>query len=55
MSDFQMALLFPYIPFLVVFGFLWALGILSESDDDNDDGPDDGIMIPAYALPTNSA
>ena len=48
MSDFQLAVLFPYIVFFIVFGFLWAAGFISGPDDD-DDGPDDGMMIPAYA------
>ena len=48
MSDLQLAAAFPYITFLIVFGFLWAAGFISGPDDD-DDGPDDGMMIPAYA------
>ena len=55
MSEFQMALLFPYIPFLIAFGFLWALGLLSDSDDDNDDDFDGGVMTPVYLPSANPA
>ncbi len=44
MSEFQMALLFPFIPFLVL--------IILEAilpNDDNDDDFDGGIMTPVYS------
>ncbi len=49
MSDFQMAILFPYIPFagLLIAYFLVDL-INGEGGDDDDDGGG-GTMIPLYA------
>jgi len=50
MSEFQMALLFPFIPFLV----LIVLEIMLPNDD-NDDDFDGGIMTPVYSPPANPA
>ncbi len=50
MSEFQMALLFPFIPFLVL--------IILEAilpNDDNDDDFDGGIMTPVYSPSANPA
>ena len=49
MTDFQLAVFFPYIVFFLVFGVLYAAGLISGPDDHDDDWPDDGMMIPAYA------
>ena len=46
MDDFQLALLFPYLPFLC--GFL-IIAILEEYKDDNDDDDDDGTPLLAWA------
>jgi len=59
MSDLQLALLFPYIPFLgLVIAFALA-GLIMDAtdgnDEDDDNGPDDGIMIPAYVPASNPA
>ena len=43
MSEFQMALLFPFIPVGV---YLWIEFVFDNSDDDDDQGG--GMMIPAY-------
>ncbi len=52
MSEFQMALLFPFIPFLV----LIVLEIMLPNDDnDNDDDFDGGVMTPVYSPPANPA
>ena len=48
MSDLQLAVLYPYLVFALVFGFLWAAGFISGPDDD-DEGGDGGTLIPAYA------
>ena len=48
MSDTQLAFMFPWITGVLVFFTLWAAGLIGAADDD-DDGPDDGVMIPAYA------
>ena len=48
MTDTQLAFMFPWISGVLVFFTLWAAGIIG-TDDSDDDGPDDGIMIPAYA------
>ena len=49
MSDTQLAFMFPWIAGVLVYFTLWAAGIIGGPDDSDDDGPDDGIMIPAYA------
>jgi hypothetical protein len=46
MDDFQLALLFPYLPFFV--GFL-IIAILEEYKDDNDDDDDDGTPLLAWS------
>ena len=48
MTDLQLAVLFPYIPIILIAGILLAAGIIDWPDDNDDDGPDKGIMIPAY-------
>tara|TARA_Y100001951_G_C11149295_1_gene188198 strand:- start:434 stop:574 length:141 start_codon:yes stop_codon:yes gene_type:complete len=45
MSDIQLALLFPYLPFLLVLVFF----ALFEEEDDDIDPPDKGILQPSYA------
>ena len=45
MSEVQLALLFPYIPFLIVLVFYALL----ETEDDDNEPPDKGIMQPSYA------
>ncbi len=48
MSDFQLALLFPYIPFLgLLIAFAFADLILGDDGDDDDEGGG-GIMTPVY-------
>ena len=49
MTDLQLAALFPYFPILFVTVILLLTGIIDWPDDNDDDGPDKGIMIPAYA------
>ena len=48
MTDTQLAFMFPWISGVLFFFVLWAAGLIGPTDDD-DDGPDDGVMIPAYA------
>jgi len=53
MSDLQLALLFPYIPFLgLVIAFALA-GLIMDATDGNDEDDDNdgggGIMQPVYA------
>ena len=56
MSDLQLALLFPYIPFLgLIIAFVLVELVTGGNDEDDDNGPDDGIMIPAYAPAPNPA
>ena len=45
MSDVQLALLFPYLPFLLVLVFF----ALFEEEDDDSDPPDKGILQPSYS------
>ena len=45
MSEVQLALLFPYIPFLIVLVFYALL----ETEDEDNEPPDKGIMQPSYA------
>ena len=52
MSEFQMALLFPFIPFLVL---IILEVILPDDDSDNDDHFDGGIMQPVYSPSANPA
>ncbi len=52
MSEFQMALLFPFIPFLVLIIFEI---MLPNDDNDNDDDFDGGIITPVYSPSANSA
>ncbi len=48
MSEFQLALLFPYIPFLgLLIAFAFADLIFGNEDDDDDQGGG-GIMTPVY-------
>ena len=54
MSDFQLALLFPYIPFLgLLLAFLFV-DIINGNDDDDEDGGK-GMMQPVYAPVSNPA
>ena len=46
MSDQQLAFMFPWISGVIFFGVLYFAGLIGPDDDD--DGPDDGVMIPAY-------
>ena len=56
MSDLQLALLFPYFPILgLIIAFVLAELFAGGNDEDDDNGPDDGIMIPAYVTASNSA
>ena len=45
MSEFQMALLFPFIPV----GIYLLIEYVFDTPDDDDDGGGGGMMIPAYA------
>ena len=46
MTDFQAALLFPFVP---LFGIYLLIELLLESnDDDHDDEIDGGMLVPAY-------
>jgi len=48
MSDFQMAILFPFVPLLAFIIIELLLDISSPGDDDDDQGG--GKMIPQYIL-----
>ena len=45
MTDFQAALLFPFVPLL---GYLLIELLLESNDDDHDDDQDGGMLVPAY-------
>ena len=53
MSEFQMALLFPFVPVLafLIIEFLLDVG----SGDDDDEGGGKGMMQPIYAPASNPA
>ncbi len=56
MSDLQLALLFPYIPFLGIVIVILFLELLDGSNDEDDDNNHDGgIMQPVYAPVSNPA
>lgn len=49
MSDLQLALLFPYIPFLgLIIAFAVAELITGGNDEDDDNDGGGGIMTPVY-------
>tara|TARA_B100001250_G_scaffold400710_1_gene411601 strand:- start:4959 stop:5123 length:165 start_codon:yes stop_codon:yes gene_type:complete len=54
MSEFQMALLFPFVPVLAFLIIELLLDITSTNDDD-DDGGGKGMMQPIYAPANNPA
>ena len=54
MSEFQMALLFPFVPFAAFLIIEFLLDITSPPDDD-DNGGDGGMMQPIYAPASNPA
>ncbi len=54
MSEVQMALLFPFVPFAAFLLIEFLLDITSPPDDD-DEGGDGGIMQPVYVPSTNPA
>ena len=47
MSDVQLALLFPFVPVLVLLLVYYASG--ADIDDDDDDGGGKGMLHPIYA------
>ena len=47
MSDVQLALLFPFIPVLILLAVYYASG--ADIDDDDDDGGGKGMLQPIYA------
>ncbi len=47
MSDVQLALLFPFVPVLVLLLVYYASG--ADIDDDDDDGGGKGMLQPIYA------
>ena len=51
MTDQQLAVIFPYIPILILFGIFYAAGFISGPDEDEDDDDDlgPGMMIPVRA------
>ena len=49
MSDVQLALLFQYIPGLILLFVYYVSGADQDDDDDNDGGKGIRIMEPAYA------
>ena len=56
MSDLQLALLFPYIPFLgLIIAFVLVELVTGGNDDDDDNGQDDGLMIKASFTAYNPA
>ncbi len=56
MSDLQLALLFPYIPFLgLIIAFALVELITGGNDEDDDNDSDGGIMQPVYAPVSNPA
>ncbi len=49
MSDLQLALLFPYIPFLgLIIAYALVELITGGNDDEDDDNGGGGIMTPVY-------
>ena len=54
MSEFQMALLFPFVPFAAFLIIELLLDITSPGDDDDDQGGG-GIMTPVYVPASNPA
>ena len=54
MSEFQMALLFPFVPLVAFLIIELVLDITSPNDDD-DDGGGKGMMQPIYAPVSNPA
>ena len=56
MSDLQLALLFPYIPFLgLIIAFAVAELITGGNDEDDDNDGGGGIMTPVYVPASNPA
>ena len=56
MSDLQLALLFPYIPFLgLIIAFALVELITGGNDEDDDNNHGGGIMQPVYAPASNPA
>ena len=52
MSDVQLALLFPFIPVLILLLIYYASG--ADIDDDDDQGGGKGMLQPIYApVPTH--
>ena len=47
MSDVQLALLFPFVPVLILLLVYYASG--ADIDDDDDDGGGKGMLQPIYA------
>ena len=47
MSDVQLALLFPFIPVLILLLIYYASG--ADIDDDDDQGGGKGVLQPIYA------
>jgi hypothetical protein len=47
MSDFQLALLYPFIPVLTLLLIYYASG--ADIDDDDDQGGGKGMLQPVYA------
>ena len=54
MSEFQMALLFPFVPVVAFLIIEFLLDITSQPDDD-DNGGGGGMMQPIYAPASNPA
>tara|TARA_R100001082_G_C4292620_1_gene128854 strand:+ start:114 stop:257 length:144 start_codon:yes stop_codon:yes gene_type:complete len=44
MNDFQLAVLYCYLPFIVFIAFYYLI----EPNDDDDDDDDRGTLVPAY-------
>ena len=55
MSDFQLALLFPYIPFLGLIIAFALIELVNDNDEDDDNNHDGGIMQPVYVPASNPA
>jgi len=56
MSDVQLALLFPYIPFLSLVIAFALVGLITDGNDEDDDNDSDGgIMQPVYVSSANPA
>ncbi len=56
MSDLQLALLFPYIPFLsLIIAFAIVELITDSNDEDDDNDSDGGIMQQVYSSSANPA